>query len=199
MKVCRCVLGITCVSNRTNYLALPNKLVKYKRLKDPKTNGVYRNYVYPHYIGVPFNPETDEYPYPVDAIDMTYDGLHPSDKGYDVIANMIMKVMKKLWKPSIVWTWDVNYKDCTWFRFQLLAELQLTKCYSILSVVFIGCWLKYVLFDLGWYRSWKVSRVAVFIAALFLTYSISITCFHRDGLPSECMIRPAKCEDFHLH
>ena len=71
------------------------KLVKYKRLKDPQTKGAYRNYSYPEYIGVPFNPETDEYPYPVDAIDVTYDGLHPSDKGYEIIAGMLVKIMKK--------------------------------------------------------------------------------------------------------
>jgi lysophospholipase L1-like esterase len=70
-------------------------LVKYKRLKDPKTAGAYRNYSYPDYIGIPFNPETDEYPYPLEAVDMTYDGLHPSDKGYEVIAGMLVKVMKR--------------------------------------------------------------------------------------------------------
>ena len=70
-------------------------LVKYKRLKDPNTKGAYRNYSYPEYIGIPFNPETDEYPYPVEAIDMTYDGLHPSDKGYEMIAKMLVKIMKK--------------------------------------------------------------------------------------------------------
>lgn len=70
-------------------------LVKYKRLKDPNTKGAYRNYSYPEYIGIPFNPETDEYPYPVDAIDITYDGLHPSDKGYEIIAGMLVKIMKK--------------------------------------------------------------------------------------------------------
>lgn len=69
-------------------------LVKYKRLKNPAT-GEYKSYSYPHFIDIPFNPETDEYPYPVDAIDMTYDGLHPSDKGYAVIADMLVKVMKK--------------------------------------------------------------------------------------------------------
>lgn len=69
-------------------------MVKYKRLKDPQT-GAYKNYSYPSYIGSPFNPETDEYPYPDDAIDMTYDGLHPSDKGYAIIANMLVNVMKK--------------------------------------------------------------------------------------------------------
>ncbi|MBX3253474.1 MAG: SGNH/GDSL hydrolase family protein [Chitinophagaceae bacterium] len=70
-------------------------LVKFKRLKDPAT-GIYKNYQYPDYLQVPFNPETDEYPYPPDAIDMTYDGLHPSDKGYKVIADMLEKVFRKL-------------------------------------------------------------------------------------------------------
>jgi lysophospholipase L1-like esterase len=69
-------------------------LVKYKRLKDPAT-GEYRNYPYPDYIDVPFNPEADEYPYPVEAIGITYDGLHPSDKGYSIIADMLIKLLKK--------------------------------------------------------------------------------------------------------
>lgn len=69
-------------------------LVKYKRLKDPQT-GAYKNYSYPDFIDIPFNPDTDEYPYPVDAIDLTYDGLHPSDKGYAVISRMLVKIMKK--------------------------------------------------------------------------------------------------------
>ena len=70
------------------------KLVKFKRLKGPQT-GMYKNYTYPSFINVPFNPETDDYPYPADAVDMTYDGLHPSDKGYAVIASMLVKIMKK--------------------------------------------------------------------------------------------------------
>ena len=71
-----------------------NKLVKYKRLKDPKTNA-YKNYPYPAFIGVPFNPEPDEYPYPPAAINLTYDGLHPSDKGFRIIADMLVKIMRK--------------------------------------------------------------------------------------------------------
>ncbi|GAB3805381.1 SGNH/GDSL hydrolase family protein [Spirosoma humi] len=70
------------------------KLVKFKRLKDPKS-GQYTNYPYPDFIDIPFNPETDEYPYPVEAIDMTYDGLHPSDKGYEVISRQLVKILKK--------------------------------------------------------------------------------------------------------
>jgi lysophospholipase L1-like esterase len=70
-------------------------LVKYKHLKDPQT-GVYKNYSYPDYTPVPFNPDTDEYPYPVDAIDITYDGLHPSDKGYRIIADRLVKLLKRM-------------------------------------------------------------------------------------------------------
>lgn len=71
-----------------------NTLVKYKRLKDPAT-GKYRNYPWPGFIDIPFNPETDEYPYPVESIDITYDGLHPSDKGYHIIADKLIKIMRK--------------------------------------------------------------------------------------------------------
>ena len=69
-------------------------LVKFKRLKDPTAAGAYRNYTYPEFVNIPFNPEKDEYPYPAEAVDMTYDGLHPSDKGYRIIADMLLKFMK---------------------------------------------------------------------------------------------------------
>lgn len=70
------------------------RLVKFKLLKDSLTGG-YKNYPYPLFIGIPFNPASDDYPYPVEAINMTYDGLHPSDKGNAVIAKMLVKTMKK--------------------------------------------------------------------------------------------------------
>ena len=70
------------------------KMVKYKRLKDP-LSGAYKNYPYPSFIGIPFNSETDEYPYPKESIDISYDGLHPSDKGYSIIASKLVKVLKK--------------------------------------------------------------------------------------------------------
>jgi lysophospholipase L1-like esterase len=69
-------------------------LVKFKRIKDPKT-GLYKNYIYPASVDIPFNPETDEYPYPPEAMNVTYDGLHPSDKGFSMIADMFVKIIKK--------------------------------------------------------------------------------------------------------
>lgn len=76
-------------SNDFNY----KNIVNFKRLKDPQT-GDYKNFKYPDFIDIPFNPETDEYPYPLEAINMTYDGLHPSDKEYRIIAKKIIKAMK---------------------------------------------------------------------------------------------------------
>jgi len=75
-------------------LSIP-RLVRFKRVKDPQT-GQYKDYPWPDYIGLPFNPATDEYPYPVEAMDATYDGLHPSDKGDAIIAKKLIKVLKKL-------------------------------------------------------------------------------------------------------
>ena len=71
-----------------------DNVVKFKRLKDTVT-GTYRDFKYPDYIGVPFHPGIDEYPYPLDAIGNTYDGLHPSDQGYRIIADMIISEFKK--------------------------------------------------------------------------------------------------------
>nr|WP_067053596.1 SGNH/GDSL hydrolase family protein [Mucilaginibacter sp. L294] len=70
-------------------------LVNFKRLKDPKT-GKYVNYSYPQSTEIPFNPKTDDYPYPADAINLTYDGLHPSDKGNTIIAQSVINSFKQL-------------------------------------------------------------------------------------------------------
>jgi len=59
------------------------------------TNPGVENYRYPEFIGIPFNPSTDEYPYPVGAMNITYDGLHPSDKGFAMIANMLVPILRK--------------------------------------------------------------------------------------------------------
>ncbi|MDB5230252.1 MAG: hydrolase family protein [Chitinophagaceae bacterium] len=69
-------------------------MVRFKRLKNPQT-GIYKDYHYPAFVNIPFNPETDDYPYPVEAINMTYDGLHPSDKGNKIIAKMLVKVLRR--------------------------------------------------------------------------------------------------------
>ncbi|MDZ7899634.1 MAG: hypothetical protein U5N85_16635 [Arcicella sp.] len=47
-------------------------MTKFKRLKRPKNEPEYKNYTFPDYIDISFNPETDEYPYPIESIDMTY-------------------------------------------------------------------------------------------------------------------------------
>jgi len=70
------------------------KLVKFKRLKNPST-GQYQNYKYPESSTLSFQPNADDYPYPLAAMRMTYDGLHPSDKGNKVIAENLVRIFKK--------------------------------------------------------------------------------------------------------
>ena len=76
-----------------------SRLVKFKRLKDPQT-GEYRNFKYPDFIDVPYDPATDEYPYPEKSINVTYDGLHPSDKGYRLITKELLPIFKEFSKET---------------------------------------------------------------------------------------------------
>ena len=71
-----------------------HNMVHFKRLREPGTDQ-YKNYTYPEYTRIPFDPEKDEYPYPTEAIYMTYDGLHPSDEGYRIIAKELLKKWRK--------------------------------------------------------------------------------------------------------
>jgi lysophospholipase L1-like esterase len=70
-------------------------LVNFKRLKNPRT-GKYENYHYPQFTQIPFDPKNDEYPYPPTAANMTYDGLHPSDKGNEIIAKKVIKTFRQI-------------------------------------------------------------------------------------------------------
>ncbi|MBE9586209.1 SGNH/GDSL hydrolase family protein [Mucilaginibacter sp. JRF] len=70
-------------------------MVHFKRLRNPES-GKFENYPYPKSVDIPFDPAKDEYPYPEAAVNLTYDGLHPSDKGNAVIAKAVVKAFKKL-------------------------------------------------------------------------------------------------------
>ena len=65
--------------------------VKFKLLRDPQTRE-YKEYTYPDYTKIPF-VVGDRYPYPTNAIDVTYDGIHPSDKGGAIIAGLLAKLI----------------------------------------------------------------------------------------------------------
>lgn len=69
-------------------------MVHFKRLKDPRT-GKYLNYRYPDFTTIPFDPKNDEYPYPPEAVNITYDGLHPSDKGNEIIAKKVINTFRQ--------------------------------------------------------------------------------------------------------
>jgi lysophospholipase L1-like esterase len=69
-------------------------MVYFKRLKNPET-GISENYPFPKSVDIPFDPGKDEYPYPESAINLTYDGLHPSDKGNAIIAAEVTRAFRR--------------------------------------------------------------------------------------------------------
>lgn len=70
------------------------KLVKYKLVENE--DGKIIKLRYPNFDELAFDPNTGLYPYPPKAAAMTYDGLHPSDAGYKVIADEVIKAFGRL-------------------------------------------------------------------------------------------------------
>ena len=70
-----------------------DNLVRFKRVR---RNGRPEDLPYPDYIGVPFDPGRDEYPYPPEAVSLTYDGLHPSDEGADILAELFAERFRRV-------------------------------------------------------------------------------------------------------
>lgn len=81
----------------------PENVVRFKWVNTPEG---YRQLPYPDYTRIPvrFGEDAypkdeypkDEYPFPPEAADFTYDGLHPSDKGNEVIASLLAARLLKL-------------------------------------------------------------------------------------------------------
>lgn len=72
-----------------------DRLVHFKRVRK---DGIYMDLPYPEYAGIPFHPLQDEYPYPHEAIALTYDGLHPSDEGADILAELFAEAIRRTLK-----------------------------------------------------------------------------------------------------
>lgn len=66
-------------------------VVKFKRVK---TEIGFQDLPYPDYIGIPYDPDQDGYPYPIESIALTYDGLHPSDEGSEIIAEIVKEAIE---------------------------------------------------------------------------------------------------------
>ena len=70
-----------------------DRLIRFKRVT--RENGT-EDLPYPDYIGIPFTPGRDVYPYPPEAAALTYDGLHPTDEGCQILADLFAAEIRKL-------------------------------------------------------------------------------------------------------
>lgn len=73
----------------------PENAVHFKRLN---VNGKMTDIPYPDYTMLPYDPKEEEYPYPKEAIYMTYDGLHPSDDGNEILASLLANELNSIFK-----------------------------------------------------------------------------------------------------
>lgn len=85
--------GLCVVDLHKNAGFTAESVVRFKRLR--KEAG-YHDYVYPGYVDVPYDWKRDPYPYPVEAVGMTFDGLHPSDEGNEAIAKLLAEKLQEI-------------------------------------------------------------------------------------------------------
>lgn len=96
-KIYQCVQGEKIMTVDLNTLCGFDQfnVIKFKRVR---TREGFRDLPYPDYIGIPYDPDQDGYPYPIESIALTYDGLHPSDEGStiigDIVKDAIVRVLK---------------------------------------------------------------------------------------------------------
>ena len=95
-------------------------IIRFKRLKNP-VSGTYQDYQFPESSTIPYNPLKDEYPYPKEAIGLTYDGLHPSDLGNRLIAERIVGVFRSFMNPAV--TDKTGQTDSLQLRWQKYIDL----------------------------------------------------------------------------
>lgn len=89
---------VTCARHKIPALDLhklcgvtPENAVHFKRVRTPE--GI-RDLPWPEYVGLPFDPVSDPYPYPPEAHFLTYDGLHPTDNGNEILAALLSGAMR---------------------------------------------------------------------------------------------------------
>lgn len=85
--------GIPCIDLWTECGFTEENAVKFKRVRTPEG---YRDMPWPDYTCYRFEPGEDVYPYPPEAADRTYDGLHPSDLGNEIIAEILSKKIREV-------------------------------------------------------------------------------------------------------
>ena len=92
LEACR-LEGITTVDLNRKSGFNQESVIRFKRVKK---DGIYQNLPYPEYIGLPFDPGADEYPYLPEAASLTYDGLHPTDRGNQIIADLFADAIETI-------------------------------------------------------------------------------------------------------
>ena len=85
--------GIPCVNLYDKSGITPENAVHFKRVHTAEGD---LDLPFPDYLGVPYDPDEDPYPYPPESHALTYDGLHPTDEGNEILATLIADALKAI-------------------------------------------------------------------------------------------------------
>ena len=85
--------GIACVNLYDESGITPENAVHFKRVHTDEGD---LDLPFPDYLGIPFDPDEDPYPYPLESHALTYDGLHPTDEGNEILASLIAAKLKTI-------------------------------------------------------------------------------------------------------
>ena len=93
-EILRCceIEGIATVNCHDLSGFTPENAVRFRRVRRGDHT---EDLSYPDYIGMPFSPGNDPYPYPPEAAWMTYDGLHPTDAGCEILAELFAEKIRE--------------------------------------------------------------------------------------------------------
>lgn len=84
---------IPCVNLYDESGITPENAVHFKRVHTADGD---LDLPFPDYLGIPYHPDEDPYPYPPESHALTYDGLHPTDEGNEILATLIADALKAI-------------------------------------------------------------------------------------------------------
>lgn len=85
--------NIPCVNLYDESGVTPENAVRFKRVHTIDGD---LDLPFPDYLGIPYDPDEDPYPYPPESHALTYDGLHPTDEGNEILATLIADKLRAI-------------------------------------------------------------------------------------------------------
>lgn len=96
IKECASIYPDVCLVNLHDETGFkPDNMMNFFLIKE---KGELKKLDYKEYRDYPISKSLEVYPYPIESVALGSDGLHPSDKGYEIIASIFARVILDTYK-----------------------------------------------------------------------------------------------------